>query len=248
MKIHPLHFGLIGRNISYSFSKAYFTAFFKENSLPHTYQNFDLDTIETFPYILKRHPNLKGLNVTIPYKETVCSFLDDLSYDAKEIGAVNTIKIQPSGALVGYNTDVYGFERSLVEQGGTQHKRALILGTGGASKAVAYVLKKRGVSIQFVSRKQQPNVLLYTQLSKAILRDHTLIVNCTPLGTYPNVDDCPDIPYEMLTANHLLFDLVYNPPMSMFLQKGKSQGATVVNGQKMLEYQAQEAWRIWSEN
>lgn len=247
MKTHVPHFGLIGKNISYSFSRAYFTTFFEQENLPYVYQNFDIGRIEVLPELLKEHPNLKGLNVTIPYKQAVLPFLDTLSDEAREIGAVNTIKIEPSGALVGYNTDAYGFERSLVENGGNQHQHALILGTGGASKAIAYVLKKRGVSVVFVSRKQQSGYFNYSQLSDSILKKHTLIVNCTPLGTYPKIDNFPDIPYDMLCSRHLLFDLVYNPPISAFLKKGKARGANIINGQKMLEYQAQESWRIWNQ-
>jgi len=239
-------FGLIGKNISYSFSQKYFSdKFKKEKLLNYSYKNFDLKSIEEFSGALKAHPNIKGLNVTIPYKETIFPHLDKLSSKAKRIGAINTIRITKKGKLKGYNTDEYGFRKSLSPYLKKHHKKALILGTGGASKAIAFALKKLHIQYQFVSRSSNDHYN-YGSLTPKIIATHHLIINCTPLGTFPNTDDCPNIPYTAITSKHLLYDLIYNPEETTFLRKGKFQGATIINGLKMLELQAEKAWAIWN--
>jgi len=239
--------GLIGRHISYSFSKAYFTKKFANEGLNYTYENFDIENIFEFPLILKNNPDLVGLNVTIPYKEQVMNYLDDLSVEAKDIGAANTIAISPSGKLKGYNTDCYGFKTSLQPLLNSHHKTALILGTGGASKAVAYTLKELNIDFEYVSRT--PHKLAkfrYSDLTERNIKLYHIIINCTPVGTHPNVEDCPDIPYTGITKNQLLYDLVYNPQKTEFLKRGEERGATICNGLNMLELQAQKAWEIWN--
>ncbi|OUR92269.1 shikimate dehydrogenase [Flavobacteriales bacterium 34_180_T64] len=238
--------GLIGKDILYSFSKAHFTAKFENESLPFSYENFDIDDIYRLPEIIKTHKNLVGLNVTIPYKEKVIPLLDDLSKKAKKIGAVNTISISPTGRLKGYNTDYYGFKKSIEPFLKPHHRAALILGTGGASKAIAYTLKKLGIEYDYVSRKQQPKAkFLYSDLTESIISTYSIIINCTPIGTYPNVNECPDIPYDGISSDHILYDLVYNPIHSKFLVCGELKGATTSNGFHMLELQAEKAWEIW---
>ena len=240
-------FGLVGKDISYSFSKGYFTEKFTALKLDnHSYENFDLQKIEEFQNIFKNKNNINGLNVTIPYKETVMQYLTELDPEAEKIGAVNTIKITKTG-LKGYNTDCYGFQKSIEPFIKKHHTKALILGTGGASKAVAYVLQKLGLTYKFVSRKSKKNQYSYDDLNKVVLEEYTVIVNCTPLGTHPNIDQKPDIPYSFLTAKHLLFDLIYNPEKTAFLLEGANKGASICNGSKMLELQAEKAWRIWQE-
>jgi len=239
-------FGLVGKNISYSFSNKYFSNKFKKEGLPHCYyNNFDLKSIEYFPDIFKENPNIKGLNITIPYKEVIFPHLDKLSSKAKRIGAVNTIRITKKGKLKGYNTDEYGFRKSLSPYLKKHHKKALILGTGGASKAIAFSLKKLHIQYQFVSRSANES-FNYDSLSPEVIAEHHLIINCTPLGTFPNINDCPNIPYEAITNKHLLYDLIYNPEETTFLKKGKTKGAVTVNGLKMLELQAEKAWSIWN--
>lgn len=239
-------YGLIGRNIEYSFSKAYFTEKFKEENSLNTYENFDIQDISAVKFIIKNTEDLKGLNVTIPYKEKIIPFLDEIDKIAQEIGAVNTIKIKPDGKLVGYNTDAFGFENALLPFFPLRNKTALILGTGGASKAVAFVLQQLGFEYYFISRKKEGNVILYSELNAEIVSNHNLIINCTPVGTYPNTENFPNIPYTLLTKNHVLFDLIYNPLETQFLRKGKMQGARTINGLSMLHLQAQRAWEIWN--
>ncbi len=239
-------FGLIGKNIGYSFSKSFFSEKFEKEKLPYSYENFDIPSIAFFSKIISETPHLKGLSVTIPYKEEVIALLDDLDEEAKKIGAVNTIKISEGNKLKGYNTDHYGFKKSLEAFLPLQKKTALILGSGGASKAVAYALEKLDFHFRFVSRNKNSNTLEYDVLDKAIIEDHLLIINCTPLGTSPNITDCPPIPYQFLTKNHLLFDLIYNPSETEFLKRGKLQGAKTSNGLRMLELQAEKAWKIWN--
>ena len=240
--------GLLGRNIAYSFSRTYFKNKFEKEGIKYcTYENFDIDSITLFPNIIKDTPNLKGLNVTIPYKQEVIPFLDKLDEIAEEIGAVNTIKITEKGLLIGHNTDCYGFEKSLAPMLNPYHKSALILGTGGASKAIAYSLKKLGISYSYVSRNTSKYVnYTYNDLTEAIIKEHLIIINCTPLGTFPNIDDCPNIPYKAITNNHILYDLIYNPSETTFLKRGKTNGATICNGQSMLELQAEKSWSIWN--
>jgi shikimate dehydrogenase len=254
-------YGLIGYPLTHSFSKKYFTGKFeKEHIQDHEYNLFPIEQVEQLPELLKRNPSLKGLNVTIPYKESVIPLLDELDETAKEIGAVNCIKIytDPESAsekrLKGYNTDAFGFRQSIKPFLETQHERALILGTGGASKAVHHVLKMIGIDCHFVTRtKVIDNTLItknefsYEELNEYVMSAFKLIVNTTPVGTYPQVDDAPAIPYEFITPSHLLYDLVYNPPETEFLKRGKKMGASTVNGLSMLHQQAEEAWRIWNQ-
>jgi shikimate dehydrogenase len=240
-------FGLIGKNISYSFSRGYFTGKFLELELDnYSYENFDLASIEGFMALIENRQDLRGLNVTIPYKEAIISFLDRLSPEAKAIGAVNTISFR-DGQLLGHNTDAYGFETALEPLLKNHHKEALILGTGGASKAIAYVLSQRNITFRFVSRSGKKQGYTYKELTPTIIADHTLIINCTPLGTFPNILDKPDIPYSGIGTDHLLFDLIYNPEKTAFLNTGESNGATISNGLKMLEQQAEKAWQIWND-
>jgi len=243
-------FGLLGKHISYSFSRGYFAKKFEVLDLKkHEYRNFDIQDIADFPSILKKELFLKGMNVTIPYKEEIIQHLDILDKTAKEIGAVNTIKFTKRGNLKGYNTDVIGFENSISPYLKGHHKFALILGTGGASKAVAYALKRNKIQYKFVSRnplgKEQ---ISYEDLTKEVVSKYHVIVNCTPIGTSPDIHLSPNIPYQFLTAQHLLFDLIYNPEISAFLSKGKEKGASIKNGYEMLEMQAEESWRIWNES
>ncbi|MCD8432168.1 shikimate dehydrogenase [Tenacibaculum finnmarkense genomovar ulcerans] len=242
-------YALVGKNISYSFSKGYFTNKFKELGLETSeYVNFDIQSIEELSAKIKENKTtLKGMNVTIPYKLDVFNFLDEIDKKARKIGAVNTIKISKKGKLIGFNTDVYGFKKSLKPLLKNHHKKALILGTGGASKAVAYVLKKLGITYYFVSRNPKgKKEVSYQSLSKEIIETHHLIINCTPLGTHPNIKDCPDIPYQFIGKKHLLFDLIYNPEITTFLSKGQEKNAAIKNGLEMLEQQAEKAWEIWN--
>jgi len=241
-------FGLLGKDISYSFSRGYFSEKFKQLNLDnHSYVNFDLPKIEDFPSILEDNESVLGINVTIPYKEAVIPYLDKIDKTAKEIGAVNTIKITKRGNLKGYNSDVVGFEKSITPLLKKHHKKALILGTGGASKAIAYALKRNDIKYKFVSRNPEgKKQISYADLSREIIEDYTLIVNSTPLGTSPHVNNCPNIPYQFITPNHLLYDLIYNPQVSKFLANGRQKGASIKNGYEMLELQAEESWRIWN--
>ncbi|MFV9551482.1 shikimate dehydrogenase family protein [Algibacter sp. PT7-4] len=239
--------GLLGKDISYSFSRSYFKNKFEEEKINNvSYENFDIENINLLPSIIKNTENLKGINVTIPYKEQVMPFLDKINKKAKAIGAVNTIKITKKGKLVGYNTDCYGFKNSLKPFVKYKHKRALILGTGGASKAIAYSLKKMGIKYKYVSRTLKKDVsFTYDMLTENDILKHQIIINCTPLGTFPNIKDCPNIPYSAIGKNHILFDLIYNPEETKFLYHGKQNGATIINGLDMLVLQAEKSWSIW---
>ena len=240
-------FGLLGRNISYSFSKGYFTDKFKnENFEGCTYENFDIAEIASFPEIIKKNINLKGLSVTIPYKETVLPFLDKLSKKAKLIGAVNTIKITKEGKLKGYNTDYYGFKKSLEPLLQEHHKKALILGTGGASKGVAFALNELKIPYTFVSRETKENAIGYNRINAKTFDNYQIIINSTPVGTSPNIELFPLIPYEYFTEKHIAFDLIYNPTETQFLKKAKENGAQIKNGLDMLIFQAEKAWKIWN--
>ncbi|BAO74505.1 shikimate dehydrogenase family protein [Winogradskyella sp. PG-2] len=244
-----LKFGLVGRDISYSFSRSYFANKFRSENLQHTYVNFDLKSINELDSIIKSTPNLKGLNVTIPYKEEVMPILDDINKRAKKIGAVNTIRITRYQKLIGYNTDYYGFKNSLKPYLKKHHKRALILGTGGASKAIAYALKKLKIDYDYVSRSEKEGVkFLYSDLTNEIISTYNIIINCTPIGTFPNVNECPDIPYEAITDKHILYDLIYNPEQTKFLSCGDMKGASTINGLEMLRLQAEKSWEIWNKS
>jgi len=242
-------FGLVGKDIAYSFSRSYFTEKFRDLGLnDYRYVNFDLQNLDQFKTIVAPQlDHIGGLNVTIPYKEEIIPYLDEVDPEALQIGAVNTIKILPTGKLKGFNTDAFGFEASLSKMLRPKHEAALILGTGGASKAVAFVLEKLGLSFRFVSRqKSGEEILTYADLDESTLRSHLLIVNCTPLGTFPEIDKKPDLPYEYLGSDHLLFDLIYNPAKTAFLREGEKKGAKILNGSQMLEKQADRAWAIWN--
>jgi Shikimate 5-dehydrogenase len=239
-------FGLIGYPLSHSFSQKFFTEKFqREHITGCVYENFPIADISELPGILQQYPVLEGLNVTIPYKERVIPFLHHQDEVVQAIGACNCIRIK-EGKLFGFNTDVAGFEVSLDKLLQPYHKKALVLGTGGAAKAVHYVLKKRGIEFIEVSRNPQGrNQISYADVD-AVMHDHLLIVNTTPLGMYPNVEEFPPIAYDMLTPRHYLFDLIYNPPATAFLKKGEEKGALVKNGGEMLVIQAEESWKIWN--
>lgn len=241
-------FGLIGRNISYSFSRGYFTKKFSREKIDAIYENFDLQDISEFPDVLKTNPQPVGFNVTIPYKEAIIPYLDSMDPIAAEIGAVNTIKVNQDGTLTGYNTDLWGFIEAIGPHLKPAHTKALILGTGGASKAVNHGLKSLGLQPAFVSRTASRNTISYEDLSEEILQEYTVVVNTTPLGTSPKTEEYPDIPIQFLTPQHLVFDLIYNPPTTKLMELALLQGATVVNGQKMLEFQAEKAWEIWNKS
>ncbi|OHT45378.1 MULTISPECIES: shikimate dehydrogenase family protein [Flavobacterium] len=240
-------FGLLGRNISYSFSKGYFTEKFSDEVFAgNSYENFDISEINYFTELVKNNPDLKGLNVTIPYKEQVIPFLDKLSKKAALIGAVNTIKFTKSGKLKGYNTDYYGFKKSLEPLLELHHKKALILGTGGASKGVAFALDELGILYTFVSREAKDNIIDYNLINATTFDNFQIIINCTPVGTIPDTDACPDIPYEFFTDKHIAYDLIYNPAETEFLKRAKEKGAVIKNGYDMLIFQAEKAWKIWN--
>ena len=240
-------FGLLGRNINYSFSKGYFTEKFNnENFEGCTYENFDIQEISSFPEIIKNNPDLKGLNVTIPYKESVIPFLSKLSKKAALIGAVNTIKISKKGKLKGYNTDYYGFKKSLKPLLQSHHKKALILGTGGASKGVAFALEELDIPYAFVSREAKENAISYERINSTTFDNYQIIINSTPVGTSPNTEAFPLIPYEYFTEKHIAYDLIYNPAETQFLEKAAAQGAQIKNGLDMLIFQAEKAWKVWN--
>lgn len=244
-------YGLIGYPLKHSFSIGYFNEKFEAENIDAQYVNFEIPDIRDFMEVIEENPNLCGLNVTIPYKEQVIPYLDELDKDTAKIGAVNVIKIirLPKGKvkLVGYNSDIVGFTQSIEPLLQPHHTKALILGTGGASKAVFHGLDNLGIKATFVSRtKKSDDILTYRELTPEIMQEHTVIVNTTPLGMYPKVDFCPDIPYEQLTPNHLLYDLLYNPNETLFMKKGKEQGAVVKNGLEMLLLQAFASWEIWN--
>ena len=240
-------FGLIGKNIEYSFSKTYFAEKFQNLELEgYSYENFDINDINEFPDIIKKNPHLKGLNITIPYKESVIPFLDKLSKKAAAIGAVNTIKFTKDGKLKGCNTDYYGFKKSLKHLLQPHHTNALILGTGGAAKAVAFALEELNIHYTFVSREAAGNTIDYNRINATSFDNFQIIINCTPLGTHPNIKNSPDIPYQYFTPKHIAYDLIYNPEMTVFLKKAQSRGAVVKNGLEMLMLQADKAWKIWT--
>ena len=239
-------FGLLGRDIDYSFSKTYFTEKFeREERLTFSYENFDLPNLKGFKTLLAQS-DLKGMNVTIPYKEEVIPFLDALDEVAKAIGAVNTIVFNTNGTTKGYNTDYIGFRNSITPVLRDDITSALILGTGGASKAVVFALQKMGIKTQYVSRKKTANSIGYDDVTSLILNTHKLIVNCTPIGTFPNIDLKPALNYNLLTSEHVLFDLIYNPSETSFLKEGLLQGATIANGASMLVGQAEASWSLWN--
>ena len=243
-------YGLIGYPLEHSFSRNYFNEKFRNERIDAEYDNFEIPSIENFKEVLETTPNLRGLNVTIPYKEEVIRYLDELSAEARAIGAVNVIRVTHRGSktvLKGFNSDVIGFTRSIESMLEPLHRKALILGTGGAAKAVDYGLKSLGLGTLFVSRTARPGVITYNDVTPDLIRSHKVIVNCTPLGMYPHVDSCPPLPYEAMDSHTLLYDLLYNPDETLFMQKGRQQGAITKNGLEMLLLQAFASWEMWQE-
>ena len=242
-------YGLIGYPLGHSFSVGYFNEKFSNEHINAKYINFEIPSIEDFAEVIESNPELRGLNVTIPYKEQVIPYLDSLSPEANAIGAVNVIRITRKGDkthLKGFNSDVIGFTRSIEPLLERHHKKALILGTGGASKAVDYGLRSLGIETKFVSRTKRPGFFTYEEITPEIIKDYNIIVNCTPLGMCPNTDVCPTLPYEAMDSHNLLYDLLYNPDETLFMQKGKEHGAITKNGLEMLLLQAFASWEFWN--
>lgn len=239
-------FGLIGYPLTHSFSKKFFSAKFEKEGLSdHVYELFPLSGIDEFPQLIKSHNDLIGLNVTIPYKRAVIPFLDNTELPSG-LDAVNCIRLQ-NGTLTGYNTDVTGFENSFVPLLKPGDKKALVLGNGGATAAVVHVLNKLGIAYNIVSRQLHGgSTLVYEDLDEELIREHTIIINTTPLGTVPDVDQCAPIPYQFISSSHYLFDLIYNPEKTLFLARGEQRGARIKNGHDMLVIQAEESWKIWN--
>lgn len=243
-------FGLIGYPLSHSFSKKFFTEKFSNEAIDAEYLNFEIENISQLPHVIAAHPDLEGLNVTIPYKEQVIKFLDYTDEAATQIHAVNTIRIHRSGhrvSLHGYNTDIEGFQESIKPLIQKHHHKALVLGTGGASKAVVRALTNLGIDSVLISRNPEDKKdLSYNDLDEDVMDNYKIIVNTTPIGAYPNIEGCPAIPFELITQKHLLFDLVYNPEVTEFLKLGKQRGAVIKNGLEMLHLQALASWKIWN--
>ncbi|MDE1191819.1 MAG: shikimate dehydrogenase [Arachidicoccus sp.] len=239
-------FGIIGFPLSHSFSQKYFSQKFIDDHIADSiFEKFEMPDISAVEELIK-DKELKGFCITLPYKKSIIHYLYESSDDVKETGACNCVRII-DGKLYGYNTDVIGFEKSFTQHLSTHHTKALILGTGGAAAAVEFVLKKLGIEYKFVSRNKTANNFSYDELNQAILEEYTVIVNCTPLGTFPNTDEAPLLPYQFITQQHYLFDMVYNPPLTKFLSLGKEKNATIQNGYDMLVFQAEENWKIWNE-
>jgi shikimate dehydrogenase len=243
-------YGLIGYPLGHSFSISYFNQKFMDEEIDAVYENFEIPTIDLLPEVLDSNPNLKGLNVTIPYKQKVIPFLDNISPEARAIGAVNVIKVIHEGGdikLKGYNSDVIGFTQSIEPMLERYHKKALILGTGGASKAIDYGLKSLGLETVFVSRFERPDTIQYQRITPDVVQEYNVIVNCTPLGMYPHTDECPLLPYEAMDSHTILYDLIYNPDETLFMKRGAERGANVKNGLEMLLLQAFVSWDMWQE-
>jgi len=240
-------YGLIGKKISYSFSKNYFTNKFKKSDLDsnYTYKNLDLDDINQFKNIIKQK-KFNGFNVTIPYKEKIIKFLDKLDSDAEKIGAVNTIKVCSNNQLKGYNTDYIGFIKSISPILNKTHKKAILLGSGGASKSIIFGLDKLNISSIVVSRSKEKGNIIYEELNNEIINASQIIINCSPVGTFPKINECPKIPYKYINSKHICYDLIYNPLESKFLKESKKNNATTLNGMEMLKIQAEESWKIWN--
>lgn len=242
-------YGLIGYPLTHSFSINYFNEKFKNEGIDAVYENYEIPTIEQLPEVIDTNLELRGLNVTIPYKEKVISYLDSLSPEANEIGAVNVIRVEHKNkkiVLRGYNSDVIGFTRSIEPLLEPYHKKALILGTGGASKAIDFGLKSLKLETLKVSRTEKKGCIKYSDITPEMIKEYNVIVNCTPVGMFPHSDECPDLPYEAMDNHNLLYDLIYNPDETMFMHKGKEQGAQVKNGLEMLLLQAFVSWEIWN--
>ena len=244
-------YGLIGYPLGHSFSISYFNQKFKDEDIDAVYENFEIPSIDLLPEVLDSNPNLKGLNVTIPYKQKVIPYLDSISPEARAIGAVNVIKVVHNGKnikLKGYNSDVIGFTQSIEPMLEPRfHKKALILGTGGASKAIDYGLKSLGLETVFVSRYERPGTIQYDKITPEVVQEYNVIVNCTPLGMYPKTEECPQLPYEAMDSRTILYDLIYNPDETMFMKRGAQYGANVKNGLEMLLLQAFASWEFWHE-
>ena len=241
-------YGLIGYPLGHSFSKNYFNEKFENEGISAKYINFEIPNIQNLPEVIESNPELQGFNVTIPYKEKVISYLGSVSPEARAIGAVNVVKVTHKGnkvVLKGYNSDVIGFTRSIEPMLEPCHKKALILGTGGASKAINYGLKSLGLETLFVSRFERENTIQYEKITPEIIKEYNVIVNCTPVGMYPHADECPLLPYEAMDTHTLLYDLIYNPDQTLFMRKGAEHGATVKNGLEMLLLQAFASWEFW---
>lgn len=244
-------YGLIGYPLGHSFSISYFSEKFDNEGIDAKYINYEIPKIGNLMEIVNTNPTLRGLNVTIPYKEQVIAYLDYISPEAKAIGAVNVISVthrKNKIYLKGYNSDVVGFTKSIAPILEPAHKKALILGTGGAAKAVDYGLKSLKLDTLFVSRRKKPNAIRYEQVTSEVIKEYNVIVNCTPIGMYPNVDECPNIPYEAMDGHTLLYDLLYNPDETTFMKRGKEHGATVKNGLEMLLLQAFASWEFWEKD
>ena len=243
-------YGLIGYPLGHSFSIGYFNEKFANENIDACYINFEIPTIDQLHEVLDENPELRGLNVTIPYKEQVIPFLDAVSPEAKAIGAVNVIRVERRGKntfLKGYNSDVIGFTQSIEPLLEPSHKKALILGTGGASKAIDFGLRSLGLATAFASRSGRPGTISYESLTPEDMHEYKVIVNCTPLGMYPKVETCPNLPYEAMDSHTLLYDLIYNPDETLFMKCGRERGATVINGLEMLLLQAFASWEFWNQ-
>ena len=242
-------YGLIGYPLGHSFSISYFNEKFQNEGIDAVYENFEIPQIENLVEVLNVNPELKGLNVTIPYKEKVLNYLDNISPEARAIGAVNVIKVDHNGndiTLTGYNSDVIGFTKSIEPMLQRYHKKALILGTGGASKAINYGLKSLGLETVYVSRYERPGTICYKDITPEVVKEYNVIINCTPVGMFPKTDKCPDLPYEAMDNHTILYDLIYNPDETLFMNRGKQYGATVKNGLEMLLLQAFASWDFWN--
>ena len=240
-------YGIIGFPLGHSFSKGFFTEKFARESIDAQYLNFEIPDATMLKDVLRENPELRGLNVTLPHKQAVIPLLDELSDEAREIGAVNVIRIR-DGRLKGFNSDIIGFSESIKPLLQPHHTKALILGTGGASRAIRVGLSRLGIEWTYVTRSPREGMFAYSDLTPEVMKEYTVIVNCSPVGMFPKVDQAPAIPYELLTPKHLLFDCVYNPEDTLFMQKGREQGAIVKNGLEMLHLQAVASWRFWNED
>lgn len=243
-------YGIIGYPLGHSFSPGFFNEKFKNEGIDAVYERYELSQIDLLPEIIASNPELCGLNVTIPYKQQIMQYLDELSEEAREIGAVNVVKVTHNGKnvhLKGFNSDVIGFSRSIEPLLEKHHKKALILGTGGAAQAIDYGLKQLGLETIKVSRYERPDTIQYDKITPDVIKEYKVIINCTPIGMYPNTEECPNLPYEAMDSQHLLYDLIYNPDTTLFMKKGMERGAVVKNGLEMLLLQAYASWEFWHE-